>query len=905
LTTRARDHLARFTSAGRSYRYVDVSALTASRVRPLPYSLRIVAENLLLSGAGDQALQSVLGWNPASPAFTVPLSVTRVILPDSSGLPALMDLAALRTQLAGAGRDPAGVEPIVPVDLVVDHSLIVDRAGSRDAFEFNVNREFQRNRERYSFFKWAQQAFRGLRVVPPGMGIIHQVHLEYLAQVIAVGRDQPQPIVSAEFVLGCDSHTPMINGLGVLGWGVGGIDAEAAMVGEPYNVTVPKVVGVHLTGRLSRGATTTDLVLTITELLRKHGVIGAFVEFTGPALEHLAVPDRATIANMAPEYGATCGYFPLDGQTLSYLRGTGRPETHVQLIEDYADAAGLFRRPEDEEPEFSETLVVELASIEPSVSGPRRPQERLTLPEIKSSFRSLLSKPASEDGFGVEDVGVEASLAEGAGTSHVAHGVLAIAAITSCTNTSNPSVMIAAGLLARNAVARGLRKTPYVKTSMAPGSRVVTQYLKEAGLLPALEQLGFHVVGYGCTTCSGKSGPIDPALEQAVREHELVAAAVLSGNRNFEGRIHKSVRASYLCSPPLVVAFALVGRVDIDFDHDPLGQDADGQEVYLRDIWPSEKEIAGTLAEAMRPEQFRSNYSKIVEGTPQWIALQAPKGILFPWSDSSTYIRQPPFFGATFRDERKDVTRDIRNARVLCAFGDSLTTDHVTPSGEITEQTEAGKYLTSVGVATDDFNAYTQRRGNHDVLARATFANSRIRNLLASGSDGGVTQIFPERTVTSIYSAAKQYRERGVPIIVLAGKEYGMGSSRDWAAKGPALLGVRAILAKNFERIHRANLVGLGIVPLVFEEGEGWRDLGLDGSESFDIVGVEDAINRNLPVTITATSQDKQRTTFMVRVALSADSERALLRAGGLFPKMYDRFDAPASGAASCEEAVS
>jgi aconitate hydratase len=723
--------------------------------------------------------------------------------------------------------------------------------------------------------------------------------------VTAVGADGPQPTVSAEFVLGCDSHTPMVNGLGVLGWGVGGIDAEAAMVGEPYSVTIPKVVGVRLTGMLARGATTTDLVLTITEMLRNHGVVGAFVEFTGPALDHLTVPDRATIANMVPEYGATCGYFPIDRQTLTYLRATGRPETQVRLIEDYAMAAGLFRTTGDAEPEFSELIVIDLAAIVPSVSGPRRPQERLALPQIKNSFRALLSKPISEGGFAVTNAEISADLLAAGEACRVGHGALAIAAITSCTNTSNPSIMIAAALLARNAAARGLSKPPYVKTSLAPGSRVVTQYLNTAGLLPALERLGFHVVGYGCTTCSGKSGPINAALEREITDQGLVAVAVLSGNRNFEGRVHKSVRAGYLCSPPLVVAFALAGRIDINFDHDPLGDDKDGKPVYLRDIWPSEEEIARTLTASMSPAQFIANYSKITEGTPQWRALEAPTGSLFSWSSASTYIRKPPFFDAAFRDERRRAAGDIRNARVLCAFDDSLTTDHITPSGEITLQTEAGRYLAAIGVAPEDFNAYTQRRGNHDVLARATFANPRIRNLLVPGTEGGMTLLFPERQQTSIYAAATRYRERNVPIIVLAGKDYGMGSSRDWAAKGPALLGVRAILAKSFERIHRANLVGLGIVPLTFEAGQGWRELGLDGSEVFDIAGIEDALRGDGPVTIAATKVDQRCVTFAARLAFSSDAERALLRAGGLFPKMYDRFDLPTPIEAARREAVS
>ena len=888
-----------FTSEGCSYRCTDLSAQIRERRRPLPYSLRVIAENLLLSGADGPGRQAVLDWRADGPALTVPLSATRVILPDSSGLPALMDLAALRSELAATGRDPIRVEPIIPVDLIIDHSLIVDRAGTRDAYDFNVHREFQRNSERYSFFKWAQQAFKGLRVVPPGMGIIHQVHLERLAQVVSVADDRSAPIVSAEFVLGCDSHTPMVNGLGVLGWGVGGIDAEAAMVGEPYRVTIPKVVGVCLTGTLPHGSTMTDVVLTVTEALRKHGVVGAFVEFTGPALDHLTVPDRATIANMAPEYGATCGYFPIDQQTLIYLRATGRPAAHVQLIEDYARAAKVFRTVDDEEPEFSERITVDLSVILPSVAGPRRPQDRLALPEIKSRFRGLLSTPVSEGGFGVENADPVASLDEAGETDAVTHGVLAIAAITSCTNTSNPSVMIAAGLLAHHAVARGLSKRSYVKTSLAPGSRVVTRYLKEARLLPALEQLGFNVVGYGCTTCSGKSGPIDPVLETAVHVHGLVAAAALSGNRNFEGRIHKSVRASYLCSPPLVVAFALAGRVDIDFDQDPLGHDADGKPVYLRDIWPSESEIASTLAGAMRPELFIENYARITEGTDQWTALAAPTGTLFPWSDSSTYIKQPPFFSAAFRAERQSIACDIRQGRALCAFGDSLTTDHVTPSGEITAQTEAGRYLASMSVAENDFNAYTQRRGNHDVLARATFANPRIRNLMVDGIEGGVTRLLPEGEQISIFAAADRYREQGVPVIVLAGQDYGMGSSRDWAAKGPALLGVRAVLAENFERIHRANLVGLGILPLVFARGEGWRQLGLDGSEAFDLLGIEEALESDRTIAVTATKADGQSITFKVRIDVADDSERALLRAGGLFPKMYDRFDASVTAAAS------
>ena len=708
----------------RDMRVTELPGALEKRRRPLPFCLRVVLENVTRNATSDadhDLAGRIAAWEPGSPALIVPLRVDRVVLPDSSGLPVLLDFAALRDALAKAGGDPAAAEPQVPCQLVVDHSLIVDQAGHAGALLHNLAMEYRRNSERYSVFKWAQQAFSRLSVVPPGMGIIHQVHIERLAKVMV---ENDAGLVHPEFVLGCDSHTPMVNALGVLGWGVGGIDAEAALVGERYRVTIPRVVGVRLTGALRVGVTTTDLVLTLTERLRKLGVVGDFVEFTGAGLDTLTVPDRATLCNMAPEYGATCGYFPIDAMTLRYLTETGREAEHVALVEQAARALGLYREPDALVPEYSAVLDLDLSGIEPSLAGPRRPQDRVSLHKVREAFGGALAKPKQEGGFGA--------------APHPDHGRLAIAAITSCTNTSNPAIMLGAGLVARNATAKGLQSAPHVKTSLAPGSRVAVSYLERAGLMEPLERLGFHVVGFGCTTCSGKSGPIDPAVERAAAEGGMIAAAILSGNRNFDGRIHKSVQAAFLGSPLLVVAFAIAGRIDVDLTTEPLGTGSDGRPVFLRDIWPDADELAALVHQAAQPADYRANYAHIHEGTEEWKALESRTGALFSWDEGSTYIRRPPFFDADFLAERRAWDDEVKGARTLALFGDSLTTDHITPSGEITRDTLAGQYLTASGVSASALNAYTQRRGNHEVLMRATFANPRIRNrLLPDGREGG------------------------------------------------------------------------------------------------------------------------------------------------------------------------
>lgn len=837
----------------------------SQRRKPLPFSLRAVLENLL-RGDSDAALcRAVAGWMPGDAPLIVPLKVDRVVLPDSSGLPVLLDFAALRDALAAAGLPPDRAEPQIPCQLVVDHSLIVDQAGHPGAMRHNLGQEFRRNAERYSVFKWAQQAFSRLTVVPPGMGIIHQVHLEHLAQVVTGTGDDAHP----EFVLGCDSHTPMVNALGVLGWGVGGIDAEAALVGEAYRVLIPRVVGVRLTGRLRPGITTTDLVLTLTEKLRQIGVVGDFVEFTGDGVAGLTVPERATLANMAPEYGATCGFFPVDGQTLRYLSETGRPPDQIAKIETVMRRLQLYREDEGPEPLFSELLAIDLARIEPSVAGPRRPHDRHPLSAVPAAFRAACATLRPSSGPQALD------------------GRVAIAAITSCTNTSNPQLMLTAGLAAQKAVERGLSAAPWVKTSLAPGSRVVERYLARAGLQPSLDALGFHIVGFGCTTCSGKSGPIDAGLEQAVADEGAVAAAVLSGNRNFEGRIHKSVQTAWLASPPLVVAYAIAGRVDIDLAAEPLGTDAGGNPVFLRDIWPDNAEVEALASQIFAAEDYLANYADICAGTPEWQALPAPTGPLFGWDDSSSYIRRPPFFDADFRASRRQRPDVIEGARALAVFGDSLTTDHITPSGEISPDTLAGQYLVERGVPPAALNAYTQRRGNHEVLARATFANPRIDNRLAS-RPGGYTRHFPGGEEMPIHTAAMRYQAEGVPLIVIAGRDYGMGSSRDWAAKGPALLGVRMVVASSFERIHRANLIGMGILPVVFSDGADARTLGLNGTEVFRIEGLHAAVTHGDPLRIIARG-DRGEIPFTARADLHGPDERRLLAGGGIFPRLFDK----------------
>eukprot|EP00873_Tetraselmis_striata_P025742 jgi/Tetstr1/446006/TSEL_033608.t1 len=832
-------------SGADAHTLIDLKALTRSRQQPLPKSLAVVLENLARQALIDPDLgdtvDRVSAWSGGDGNLVVPLSVSRVLLPDSSGLPALMDLAAARDVLAAEGSDPAKVEPSVPVTLVVDHSLIVDVAGRPDAEARNIEKEYERNHERYAFFKWAQQAFDRLDVVPPGAGIIHQVHLEKLARVIdTVAVPGHGPFVAPEFVLGCDSHTPMVNGLGLLAWGVGGIDGEAAALGQKYVVRIPRVVGVRLTGTLPAGATTTDLVLTVTQRLREVN--------------------------------------------------SGRDPDHVALVETYARASGLFAEPGDADPVFSQVVDIDLSSIVPSVAGPKRPQDRVSLTDMKSAFRACLTRSTQDGGYGLTSAqeDAHASVRIDGRDVTLTHGAITVAAITSCTNTSNPSVMIGAGLLARNARALGLETPAWVKTSLAPGSRLVRDYLTDAELMAPLEDLGFHIVGYGCTTCSGKSGPVRPEIADAVLDNGLVAAAVLSGNRNFEGRIHKTCRAAYLASPPLVVAFALAGRVDIDFETEPLGQSADGKPVYLRDIWPDRDEIDRLVRDSQRPDRFRESYKTLFDGSKLWHALDTASGATFPWDPASTYIKRPPFFDLT-RGPLPDV---IDGARVLVKAGHSLTTDHVTPSGEILPDSQAGRYLIDSGVAPKDFNAVTQRRGNHEFMARITFANQRMKNDLAGGIEGGFTRLSPEDDPVTVYDAAMRYRETETPAFVLAGKDYGMGSSRDWAAKGPKLLGIQLVLAESFERIHRANLIGMGILPLVFDDGASAASLGLTGFERYRFSGIRDALARGTPVQVQADAGDGRRTEFAARIDISGPQERLQLERGGIFETLLGELTA-------------
>jgi aconitate hydratase len=867
--------------------YVSIDAVIAAHggdATRLPYALRVIVENVArnaprLGGEASDALAALARW-PQHESVALPLTLPRVILPDSSGLPVLLDLAAMRDAFARAGLPPTRATPQVQIDLIVDHSLQIDYAGAPDAMARNLAREFERNGERYRFLKWAQAAFPGMRVFPPGTGIIHQVNLEHLASVVTVAKDADGEMAFPDFVIGGDSHTPMVGGLGVLGWGVGGLDAEAILLGQPYYIALPEVVGVRLIGELPAGSTTTDLVLLVTQRLRKHGVTGRFVEFFGPAASVLTVPERATLANMAPEYGATVGFFPVDANTLAYLRATGRSEQVIACVDAYCRANVLFRDAVAPTPAYSEVVEIDLRDAVPTVAGPKRPQDRLPLANVAEDFRARLSRSAREDGFGVTPP------AQARTEGQLDHGAVVIAAITSCTNTSNPSVMIAAGLLARSAVARGLAPPAWVKRSLAPGSQVVTRYLEATGLLAPLEALGFHVAGYGCTTCGGKSGPLDPAVAEAIEHDGLVAAAVLSGNRNFEGRIHRLARASYLGSPPLVVAYALAGRVDIDLTREPLGRDRDGKPVLLADLWPTSEEIARHLAVASDPALYRSVYADAERGTDAWRALAGSGGERYAWDPASSYLVEPPFVDRLVA--RETLPDRLDGARVLAAFDDMLTTDHISPSGEIPATSAAGRYLTSLGIAQRDYNSYVGRRCNHEVMLRGTFANLRIRNQLMPDVEGGTTLKFPERALLPIHEAAAAYRAEDAPLIVLAGKEYGSGSSRDWAAKGTALLGVRAVIAESFERIHRANLVSMGVLPLRFAPGQGWRALRLAGDESYTLLGVRDAVLSGSPITVLAEGSDTHAR-FVVTAEIQTAAERRILVDGGLLPSVFKR----------------
>jgi len=829
----------------------------AGAIAGMPFSLKVMLENLLRFEDGstvlkDDVLALVRSAGAPPQDKEIAFRPARVLMQDFTGVPAVVDLATMRDVIRKMGGDPGKINPLQQVDLVIDHSVQVDQFGTPEAFAFNADKELERNRERYIFLKWGQKAFRNFRAVPPDVGIVHQVNIEYLAPVVYSGTMNGARCAYPDTLVGTDSHTTMVNGLGVVGWGVGGIEAEGAMLGQPLSMLIPQVVGFKLSGRLREGVTATDAVLTVTQMLRKKGVVGKFVEFYGAGVASLSLADRATIANMAPEYGATIGFFPIDDETLSYMKLTGRKPEQIALVDTYAKAQGLFRTASSPDPVFTDTIELDLSTVEPSMAGPKRPQDRVPLAKSKQVFREALPSLMKTQSAG------KVAVADNGNKYDLEDGSVVIAAITSCTNTSNPSVMVAAGLLARKAVEKGMQVKPWVKTSLAPGSRVVTDYLRATGLLPYLEQLRFHVVGYGCTTCIGNSGPLPDAVSKAVKDGSLVVASVLSGNRNFEGRINPQVRANYLASPPLVVAYAIAGHVDMDLTTEPLGNDSSGKPVYLKDVWPTQKEVQDAIQSTMRAEMFQKAYEESLQGDERWKALDAPSGELFQWDESSTYVKRPPFF----EDMPKQAPplKDIRGARVLAVLGDSVTTDHISPAGSIQPDSPAGKYLQSHGVAPKDFNSYGARRGNHEVMMRGTFANVRLKNLMMPGTEGGLALHLPEKTSTTIFDAAMQYQQEGVPLMILAGKEYGSGSSRDWAAKGPCLLGIQAVLAESFERIHRSNLVGMGILPLQFLAGQNVESLGLTGFETYDIPGISGGLKPGQRLSIVVNDGSKSRT---------------------------------------------
>jgi len=859
------------------------------RVSRLPFSIRLLLENLLRHEDGVSVtpgdIEALASWDPAAES-EISFMPARVILQDFTGVPAVVDLAAMRDAICELGGDPELINPHLPSELVIDHSVQVDSFGRLASLFINSEKEMERNRERYLFLRWGQQAFGNFKVVPPSTGIVHQVNLEYLARVVFDVQRDGERLLYPDTLVGTDSHTTMINGLGVLGWGVGGIEAEAAMLNQPISFLVPEVVGFRLYGTLAEGVTATDVVLRVTEMLREKGVVGKFVEFYGEGLASLSLADRATISNMSPEFGSTCAIFPIDAETLAYLRFSGRSESHVAVVEAYARAQGLFHEPDSPEPDFTDTVSLDLGTVESSLAGPKLPQQRVPLTDVRESFEKVLSEYAADR---VEPAAAEPTvhvdMADPSGNPvsfDLADGSVVIAAITSCTNTSNPSVMVGAGLLARNAVARGLVRKPWVKTSLAPGSKVVTEYLTAAGLLPALEELGFAVVGYGCTTCIGNSGPLPGPIAEAIQSSDLLVAAVLSGNRNFEGRVNPLTRANYLASPPLVVAYAVAGRMDIDLTRDPLGQDRDGNDVFLRDIWPTQQEIRDTIRNSVRTEQYREQYASVFDGDAEWRGLPVPDGNRYEWDEDSTYVRRPPFFEGMTR--AVSAPTDIRGARVLALLGDSVTTDHISPAGAIAKDSPAGRYLVEHGVAPAGFNSYGSRRGNHEVMMRGTFANVRLRNRLVPGVEGGFTRHLPTGEQMSIYDAAMEYAREGIPLIILAGREYGTGSSRDWAAKGPSLLGIRAVIAESYERIHRSNLIGMGVLPLEFASGESAASLGLSGTEVFDISGIEEGLEPGCGATVQAapTAGGDGAARFEVVVRLDTELEVEYYRNGGI-----------------------
>jgi aconitate hydratase len=864
------------------------------KISRLPVSIRVVLESVLRNCDGERVneddVKALAAYDPKRPGSKeIPFVVSRIVLQDFTGVPLLVDLAAMRDAVKDVDGDPAVIEPLVPVDLVVDHSVQVDRSGTASAFLENLKIEFGRNRERYEFLKWGQQAFETFSVVPPAIGIVHQVNLEYLAKVVF----EKDGVYYPDTLVGTDSHTTMINGLGIVGWGVGGIEAEAGMLGQPIAFQTPEVIGVNLTGVLREGATATDLTLRITQLLREEKVVGKFVEFFGEGTASLSLPDRATIANMAPEYGATMGYFPIDEKTLDYLRMTGRSEESIDLVRDYYTEQGMFGIPREGDVDYTKVLHLDLDSIVPSVAGPKRPQDRIDVPDLKDSFNRLMEMPVAEGGYGISanerdtvlDVDLDKPGEGGTSTAvqtKLGHGSVVIAAITSCTNTSNPSVMVGAGLVARKALEKGLSVDPIVKTSLAPGSRVVTDYLNKTGLQESLDKLGFQLVGYGCTTCIGNSGPLDGPVEQAIESGNLVTASVLSGNRNFEARVHSAVKANFLMSPPLVVAYALAGRVDINLETDPLGEDREGNPVYLKDIWPTRDEIEAAIADGIRPQMYSDQYSDILNANPEWKEIESATGDLYDWKETSTYIQKPPFFDGF--GLKSGSIGSFENMRPLAILGDSVTTDHISPAGNIPEDGPAGRYLRENGVEKKDFNSFGSRRGNDRVMTRGTFANVRIKNRMADGKEGGYTKLMPENEVVDIFDAGAAYHERGTPLIVFGGVDYGMGSSRDWAAKGTNLLGVRAVVAKSFERIHRSNLIGMGVLPLEFVDGEDIDTLTLSGSETFNLKGLDDGLKPGQMVTLEIAREDGSVDTTQLKVRIDTGIEVEYYRHGGILP---------------------
>ena len=861
-------------AGGRSYEYYALDAIAEPNVGRLPYSLKVLLENLLRHEDGRSVTrEDILVLARADPRKLpqreIAFTPARVIMQDFTGVPAVVDLAAMRDAMAALGGDPARINPLIPAELVIDHSVMVDHYGSAEALNLNALLEFQRNRERYTFLRWGQSAFDNFSVVPPDTGIVHQVNLEYLARVVFA---DDKGLAYPDTVVGTDSHTTMINGVGVLGWGVGGIEAEAAMLGQPSTMLIPEVIGVKLTGRLAEGSTATDLVLTVTEMLRKRGVVEKFVEFFGDGLAQLPLADRATIANMAPEYGATCGIFPVDDVTLDYLRLTGRAEPQIALVREYAKKQGLWRQEGAPDALYTDVLQLDLGTVQPSLAGPKRPQDRVTLGDMQKAYRDAFTR--DQDKW--KSAG-PARVRDGQADFELKDGAVVIAAITSCTNTSNPAVMIGAGLLARNARQRGLHVQPWVKTSLAPGSKVVTEYLQRSELMDDLEALGFNVVGYGCTTCIGNSGPLNAPISKAINDSKLSVASVLSGNRNFEGRVHQEVRMNFLASPPLVVAYALAGTVDIDLTRDPLGRDAAGQAVYLRDVWPGAHEVQQFIAKSVNAEMFSRTYADVFHGDERWRGIAVPASKTYAWEDASTYIQNPPYFEGMGR--KPPGLPAVRGARCLALFGDSITTDHISPAGAIKKDAPAGQYLQKHDVAPADFNSYGSRRGNHEVMMRGTFANTRIKNLMVPGVEGGVTAYQPGGEKLPIYDAAMKYQSAGVPLVVVAGKEYGTGSSRDWAAKGTSLLGIRAVIAESFERIHRANLVGMGVFPLTFQAGQTAGSLGLDGTEVYDFEGLS---NGSREATVTATSPSGRVTRFKVNVRVDTPKEWEYMENGGI-----------------------